>query len=242
LVGASGTLTVIETPVSGWNATVNVLDAVIGQDTETDAELRTRRANELVASGNATLEAIRTHVLDVSGVTASIVFENNTDVTNVDGVPPHAVEVLVLGGTDAAIRQALFEAVAAGIATHGSVSGVVTDSAGNPHTVKFSRPTSISIWIVTNVQKLVANFPADGETQIKNALKAFGDTYPIGKNVTSSALSAKIFAIAGVLDVLECFIGTAPAPGTEATIVITSRQLAAFDTSRITVNLSDGTL
>ncbi len=242
IVAVSGTLTTIDTPVAGWVSAVNVLDAVLGTNIESDAALRIRRADELSSGGNAALNAIRANVLDVADVTACIVFENAGDVTDADGVPPHAVEVLVLGGADADIREAIFDSVAAGIATHGGVSGYVTDSAGFTHLVKFSRPTTVNIYVTVDVQKLAADFPSDGSDQIKAALVVAGDALGIGRNVVSAYLSAKIFAITGVLDVSACKIGLAPTPTLETTLVITSRQLADFDTSRIVVNLTDGTL
>ena len=48
------TLTVIETPVFGLDTAINPLDAVIGRDLETDAELRDRRENTLQVGGAAT--------------------------------------------------------------------------------------------------------------------------------------------------------------------------------------------
>lgn len=236
------TLNVIETPVGGWATAINLLDATPGQDIESDAALRIRRANEVTGEGNATVDAIRAGVLRrVPETTTVTVFENTTDSTDGDGLPPHSVEVLVRGGDDQDIFEAVFAEVAAGIATHGTESGTVVDSSGNSHTVKFSRPTEIDVYVIAEVLRVTATFPSDGSDQIKAALVALGDAYDIGKDVYARALIPAVFGIAGVLNVSAMKIGTAPTPTTENTITVTSRQLAVFDTSRITVTLSAGT-
>lgn len=242
IVALAGELTVIETPVGGWNAAVNLLDAEPGRDIEADPDLRVRRADEVTGQGNATVDAIRAGVLRrVPDVTTCIVFQNTTLVTDGDGLPGKSVEVLCRGGDDQDILEAVFAEVAAGIETYGTESGTVVDSSGNSHTVKFSRADEQEIYIIADVLKVTADFPSDGSDQIKAALVAFGDAYPIGRDVYANALRVPVFGIPGVLNVSAMKIGLAPAPATETTIPITSRQLATFDTSRITVNLSSGT-
>jgi len=74
-----GALTQIITPANGWNAITNPQAGLLGRDVETDAQLRLRRLNSLF-TGNATVEAIRSKILNVPGVDpASVsVFENTT--------------------------------------------------------------------------------------------------------------------------------------------------------------------
>lgn len=234
--GVSGTLTVIETAVTGWDSVINVLDAETGRDIESDAALRLRRAEVLQATGSGTRDAIRADVLRVDGVTECYVFNNPTDTTDSDGVPPHAFEVLALGGDDDEIAQAIWDSGSAGIEIYGSTSGTATDAHGDDQTVEFSRPTEVNIYHVIDVKIDSDTFPSDGDDQIKAAVVAFGDALAIGDDVVSSAHYASIFGVSGVLDVTAVKIGTAPAPATTTTVTITSRQLAAYDTSRITVN------
>src|SRR5690606_23460185 len=62
-----GTLTVIETPVSGLDRGDNQNSTILGRLIETDAELRIRRANTLTVGGNSTPDAIRSKLLNVEG-------------------------------------------------------------------------------------------------------------------------------------------------------------------------------
>jgi uncharacterized phage protein gp47/JayE len=74
-----GTLTTIVTPIAGWNSINNVQAGVTGRFIETDAELRIRRQNSIKLLGLATVEAIRSRLLQqVLGVTSALVFENRT--------------------------------------------------------------------------------------------------------------------------------------------------------------------
>jgi uncharacterized phage protein gp47/JayE len=241
-VADAGTLTVIETAVGGWTDFTNVLDATFGQNRESDTELRGRREIELRKAGSGSADAIRAHLLEeVDGVTAVAVFENPTDSTDVDGLPPHSFEVLVSGGADQDILNVIFTNKPAGIQTYGDVTGTVIDSQGVSRSVKFSRPTEIDIYVVANLVIDAAKWPATGVQQIKDALVAYGPTvYVNGKNVVAGGLEAQTFKVSGVLD-STCLIGTSPGPVSRATVTITTRQFAKLDTSRITVNATPGT-
>lgn len=241
IAGAAGTIATIETPVGGWSSVTNLLDADPGADVEGDAALRLRREDELVGSSRATADAIRARILAVDDVESCHVFQNTTMTTDADGVPAKAVEILVRGGDDDEILAAVWASAPAGIETYGSTSGTTPDAEGNDQTVAFSRPTERTIYVAIHVTAYAAEYPVDGDDQIKAAIVAFGDAFPVGKDVTASAIAAQAFQVDGVLDVTACYIGTSASPVTSTTIVCTSRQLAVFDTSRVTVTVVSGT-
>jgi uncharacterized phage protein gp47/JayE len=240
IVAVSGDITEIETPVGGWQSVINLLDADEGRDQESDEDLRVRREVELAGGGTATVGAIRARLLELAGVTDVTVFDNPSDSINVDGMPPHSVEALVQGGDDQEILDTLLASVAAGIQTTGTESGTSTDSQGFDHAVEFSRPDEIDIWIDVTLIKDPDVYPLDGDTQIKAAIVAMGDAVEAGKNAVASQIIAAVFTVPGVLDVTDIDLGTAPAPSGSVTIPIAFRELAVYDTSRITVATSDG--
>lgn len=238
-VALANTLRTIETPVAGWLSVTNLLDAQTGSDVETDAALRLRREEELQGAANASANAIRARVLRVGDgtnnpVTTCRVFQNTTMVTDADGLPPKSVEVLVQGGEDQDVLDAVFDAVAAGIETYGNVTGTVLDDAGYAQDVAFSRPTTKNVYVVVHVYKDPATFPVDGETQIKQALVV---PYPVAQDVHASAVGARAFKVPGVQTVPTVYIGLAPSPASSTSITCGPRDLAVFDTSRITVTL-----
>ncbi len=81
-----------------------------GQDEEIDAELQDRYYASLGKVGARRVESIEANVLDeVEGVRAAIAIENDTNVVDAEGRPPHSVETVVLGGLDEDIAMAIFK-------------------------------------------------------------------------------------------------------------------------------------
>lgn len=228
----------IETPVSGWATAANALDADLGRDLETDEDFRLRRADLLRAQGDATVEAIRADLLEVDDVEQVFVRTNRTDFTDGNNLPPHSVEAIVDGGADVDVAQQLFESVAAGIETYGhtgqKVTETITDSQGIDHTINFTRPDDVDVWIIADVD-VDDDYPADGDDQIKAALVTLGDALRVSDDVIFERFQAEVFTISGVVDSTDFRIGIAAFPTGQVNISITLRELAKFDTSRITV-------
>lgn len=241
LVANSGTITEIVTPVGGWLGVVNVLDAAVGANQMSNEALRVLRMVELAKPGSGTVDAIEADLVALKNpdVISAIVFHNEDDVTDADGVPPHSVEALVRGGSDQAIWNQLLQSVVAGIKTWGTEVGTAADRRGRLQTMRFSRPVEIPVYVVLTVERDPLTFPADGEDAIKTAIVAWGDAQATGKNVVASRLAAAAFIDESILDV-AALIGTAPAPGTDVTIQVGTRELMALDTSRISITFVDG--
>lgn len=231
---AAASLTVIETPVTGWNSVTNVLDATLGTNLETDSALRIRRQATLQASGSANAQAIRADVLEVSGVTQAAVFENSTDVTNVDGVPPHAFEVVAQGGTNLDIANAIWGSKPIGIGTHGTITQNITDYTGTVQSVKFSRPTDVPIYVSVSIS---VDGTYAGDAAVKAAIAQYFAGFLLGQDVVTALMYSVLFAVQGVTDVQYIRIGTAPAPTLSNNIVIAPRQLASNLTTNDTVTI-----
>lgn len=247
LAAAAYDITVINTTVGGWLGVNNLKDATLGRAIGSDEELRQLRESELAGPGTSPINAIRADLLKLENVIAVTVFVNNTDFTNADGMPPHSVEALVRPATtvpsdfNQAVWDTLLDGVAAGIVTTGNTSGTSVDSQGTAHTMKYSRPTEIPIYATVNVVKDAATYPTNGDTLIKEAIVAWGNKLACGKDAVSSAIAAQAFGISGVLDVTSVLISTAPGPTVSTTIPISLRQLATYDTTRISVVATSGT-
>ncbi len=224
--------------VKGFNSA----DVVLGRDIETDSDFRNRREDLLKVTGKATVDAIRAAVLNVADVDESFVFENVTDVTDVNGVPPHSFETVIRGplAVDAEVSQAIFDTKAAGIQAFGATVIPITDAQGFIHSIGFSRATEIPIFIITTVAtntdpKLGAIYPVDGDAQVAAALAARGNTLGIGAGVVAKVIDCEAFQVDGVIDVTVFFIDDAPAPAVSVNIPIASREIATFDTADIAV-------
>ena len=254
----SGTLTVINTPASGWLAVTNPFDAQVGSSIETDPALRLRREEELRSQGSTTLAAIVADVEEIEGVIEAIGFENKT-AAEVDGLPPHSFEVVVWDGTsedasDNAIAQAIFDA---------SPAGIASASAGETHTgtaieaeteeeyeIEFTRAEDVDLYFEYDLTVDPDVYPIDGDTQVKAAVVKYvnegllavvgedrqvRDATSIGDDVIAASLATPAFSVAGVLDVTAIPLGVTVSPVGTGNIAIGPRQIGRADSSRIVV-------
>lgn len=226
----AGTLTVIATPVAGWLSVTNTADAEPGKAAETDPELRARRELELAQGGTSPADAVRAALLAVPGVTQAVVIENDSDAT-VDGVPPHSLESIVLGGTNAAVALALWKAKAGGISTHGSTTVSVLDAQGDPRSVKFTRPTDKAVWVQARIRVTSAYI---GETAFKNALLTLNSVLLAGATVQISDLIVLARALRGVANV-SIRLGTSSGYFADSDVPVGQRQRGQLAFARITV-------
>ncbi len=242
LEALSGVVKNIKTPVAGWSGVLNLLDADLGENKETDESYRLRGQEEQFSAGSHSVNAIRSDLLALTGVTGARVLQNVSDVTDGDGMPPHTVEALVQGGDDTEIAEYLLDrGIGVGWATFGNTTVVVQDDQGVDYSIKFSRPTPVLIYVDADVIIDEATFPDDGVDQINLAIITWGDARASGLDAVAAAISSQIFQVAGVLDVPAVRIGLSPSPVASTTIVIPLRSQATYDTSRISISTTPGT-
>ena len=235
-VATSGTITVINTPVTGWESVTNPLDADLGTEVETDPEYRQRQEDSLGVSGSTNADAIRAAVLGVEGVSDCRVLENETSIPT--DLPAKSFEVVISDGQptiadDDAVAQVIWGTKAAGIESAGTTTGNATDSNGQIRTQRFSRVTGVDIYLEIDLE-YGAGYDISDQTVI-NALLAFNPD--VAQDLVPSALSGQVFkSAAGVENVTEVRIGNTLSPVFTSRYVIGSDQRAIFDTSRIVVN------
>ena len=242
----AGTFTQIVTPVSGLSSVYNAIAGIPGRAAETDVELRLRYRTSGRTSGSATAMGIRSRILQqVTGVSLCEVYENDTDVVTVDGLPAHSYEVVVQGGDNQTIANVIWATKPGGIQTWSPVStGVhmqVTDAAGHLQVVNFARPLPKYIWV--KARYTVSSeipFPTNGASMIAAAILAYGDMFVPGQDVVHDALYGTIFTVQGLAGVPTLQIAVtdnptdSPSYGT-ANISITPQQIAEFSTTRMDI-------
>lgn len=238
VVANSTTLSVIDSPVAGWAATGNPLDAIVGTAAETNAEFKISRRESVASAGAATPNAIFADVNATEDVTATVVFFNKTDIIDPEGRPPHSVDIIVENGDEDEIAKEIFDTVGGGITFVGDISKTVKDDQGFDQIIKFSRPTPIDIHLEIDLVVNTDLFPADGTTQVENAIKAYGDALGIGITVvvfgSDPNLSCSFQDIPGITD-FTIRVGTAVSPTLDDNVPILAREISSWDTSRITV-------
>ena len=245
IVALAGTITTVATPAIGVTGVTSTADATGGRNIETPSEFRARHLATLNSGGNASVEAIRAHLLEVDDVKQVTILRNRTNATDANGLPPHSVEAVVLGGTDEAIAAELYASVSAGDLTYGDTTVNVTDSEGNIEPISFSRPTVLYAHLEITITP-GEGYPSTGTplTTIRDAVLAYliaDDTAPeMGEDLYRVQLYAPIVTAVPGVAAISIETDTTPAPGDSpsfnaADIVVGPRELLAFDSSRITV-------
>lgn len=252
----AGTLTIISTPIVGWNSVTNAFDATLGAVVQSDTALRLKRQDELAQAGTSTLPSLKANLSALvdsgDGVTQPIisveVYENDTMVA-ANGIPPKAFEAVIWDGPSPAAANAdvaavVFDAKGLGIATSGGVSVTVLDSDGVAHVVKFSRATQrtveFSITLIYDAQKYVGD--AAVKTAIADAFQGSGaQAQGVGGKVSFSVYMAIVQALGGVKRIEGWqmkFSGGSFSSFTDLSPGM--REVAVTDTSVITVTSTAG--
>jgi len=238
----ANTITSIVNPMEGITGVTNPAAFDGGRNVETDDEYRERYYQSVDYAGGVNADAIRGEILqNVESVYSAIVYENDTDEEDADGLPPHSFEAVVYGGLDADIAQQIYRRKAAGIQTHGSTTVAVISAGGQTYNIKFSRPTPVSVYIkITNLTTDEDTFPADGEAQIKQALIDYlGGTVNgglgIGEDVYYNRLPAAIYTVSGVID-FDLEIGEDGTTYSTDNITIDSREKAVTDGEKVSIS------
>lgn len=266
----AGTLTLIVTPITGllqvsntaqyWNPVTLALsgspapgyvavggDAYLGTILETDIAERLRREQTLRATGNATIDAIRAKILEITvnevqTVIACTVFDNDQDIPDqVTGLLPHSIEVLLYDGLGTptpsnTIAQTIWDSKPGGTRVLGNSSGVAIDLAGGHHTVLFSRPATIEITIAVSLH-VNASFDATGATtkaDMVAALAAQANSVFANQTLYWSAFVPVLLAEPGVIGV-ESVAFNGGAANTD--LLAGLREVTYCQTSDVTVNL-----
>lgn len=236
----AGTLTQIVTPVAGWTSVTNALDqSALGRDLESDAALRLRRDLSLRALGSTSSAAIRAAVAEIAGVTSVRVFENATNTTDASGIPANSFEVVVVGGANDSIAQAIYDRKPIGVGTFGTAAGTASDPSGAGHVINFSRPATVNAWVTVNL-RATASAPVDLADRVRNAIALYGDQrIKPGDPLISAALIPTVFGVdPSIVDVPSVLIGLGVGPTLPTTITPTVRQVLDLDSSRVVVNVT----
>ena len=155
------TITQIVTVTLGVSAVNNpAATTVLGVAEETDAALRIRRSNSVSLPSRGYLEGLIGALQDVDGVTQAIVRENDTNGT-VGGIPGHSIWVIVLGGANADVADAIYRKRNAGCGMRGSVTVNVPQVDGTTFPISFDRPTPEDLWISFDVVAITGSVDDD---------------------------------------------------------------------------------
>lgn len=238
----AGSVDTLITTNIGIESITNPFDFETGREEETDSELRLRMEAQTSSVGTATLPAIQSSLLDVTGVTQVLMVENDTMVTNNIGQPAKSLQAFVTGGSDDDIGEVLWETKPAGIATYGTETVLVVDDNGDEQTVYFSRKTDKYAWVIItySLEDDGSDFPALGEEELAEAVITYGEALETGEDFIPSRMYKYLYTVDGCLiDNIEIAVRDTDSevaePYTTSKIEVADTENLIFDLSRVTV-------
>jgi uncharacterized phage protein gp47/JayE len=216
------TVTEIVTAVAGLASCDNAADFVTGRERETDAELRTRREQSLVAPSASTDYGIMAALAALTSVTFARAISDRV---------LHTLRCLVYPSTADSdeVAATIWDTTPAGIELIGAQSAVVTDAAGNSQTVKWDWVTDQTITVDVTIGGIVNN--PTNEAAVKAAVLARFDMLEVGDDVYSTQLVAAVVTALGEA-VTSCVITV----DAGASVVIAEDELAVTSDGDINVN------
>lgn len=241
LAAPIGSITKIYNPQLGWQSFSNTVEATVGAAVEQDATLRVRQGMSVATPALTIVEAISGAVANVSGVMRSFVYENDTGVTDANGIPAHSVSVVALGGNSADIAAAIAKRKTPGAQTYGSTTVVVYDRYGLATPINYFILALVPIYFSVTV-KALAGWVATTPAEIKTALAAFVNSLKIGEDVYLSQSMASAGLIGTTLGstfyISDFKLGTTPAPSGTSNLAILFNQAASADIENINITVT----
>ena len=231
--------------ISGFESVTNLLEPVYGRLQETDVELRQAYIAKSALRSNTMVDSIVSELLNnVANIESASGYENDTDVTDARGLPPHSVEIIVEGGDEQEIASAILMRKAGGIWTHGSIKVSVPTSYGDSVDIRFNRPERIFVWLKVQLRGDATRLPVNYAELVIASIMEDGSRMVAGTSLITQLLNDGIYrTVAGItrVDILTAFSADKMfVPGTadyaERNIMISTRQKISLDEKRIEVS------
>jgi uncharacterized phage protein gp47/JayE len=231
---ALNTVTIISTPVLGWESINNPVPAIVGTGEETDTELRERFRQSKYLRASNTSDALYSALLELDGAQEIRLYVNDTDLVDSIGLDPHSFLVLMLGGSDTDIAQTIWKHTPLGIASQGAQEVAIRTSQGLEQIVKFDRPVYVPIYAEINLTT-DTDFPVGGEDNIKQALSDYvTNNQTIGGKVVYSRLFGPVNETPGH-EIVTLKIGLTAGTVAETTLAMAYNEIAVLPIANITI-------
>lgn len=240
-IAAIGSITNINTPISGWDAVSNQSEANIGRLDEDNTDFRVRLAGETSSADGGTAAALKSKLLNpdlAPGVTYVTIAENRENV-EVNGLKANSIHVTIVGGEHQTIIDLIGKYGPGGAATNGAESGVYTDSEGNPQDIFYSRVDSIAPYYIIELTLDPSIhegevLSAEDEATIKQSLANV--SYQHGQDILNHRNVAAVSAC-GVdgLWTITVKQSLSPGPTLTSNLSIDSTEVVVVDLSRVSV-------
>lgn len=248
----ANTITTIVDTVAGLVSVNNPTPATPGTAAESDGSLRVKRATAVGRPGNNQIDSMLGELYAVDGTRRVKVYENDTNTTDSNGLPPHSIAPIIDGGTDADVAMAIYTKKNPGVALYQAGTPVSVDVTSptypdNVKTIKFSRPKYVDMVIAVTI-KNDGSLPSNTQDLIRDAFIEFAsgglvpaefgfkvDGFDIGETVPYSTLYTPINKVIGQYG--NSYVQTLTVNGGTTNVAIAFNELSRWTSSNITVTL-----
>jgi hypothetical protein len=165
---APHTLTVPVTIILGVISVDNDKSGSLGEDEETDANLKIRRRQSVSIGSFGYLNGLQGALLQLDGVNDAKVYENYTSSTDANGTPGHCIWVVMDGGATDEIAQTIYSKKCPGTNMRGAITYDITTPAQTTFTAKWDNVTDEDFYIKFNIKPI-----ATGITFNIDAIKSY---------------------------------------------------------------------
>lgn len=257
---SAGDLSVIADPVGGWQSVTNPNAAILGDDEESDSDLRIRRKREVAKQSNNQIDSIRAAISGLDGITHLFVDENEEQATDTNGVLGNSYIIFVAGGNGGDIAKAMAGKKNPGCGQNFSntlfpnkeVVNTTTPEHGAAFRATFFRPYTKTIYIDVKVKE-TGNLSSSAAADIENAIVEYSNAtlfdgvtglgfdstgFDIGENVPAGKLHTPVNKIVAENGYVESIDVSLTDGGTGQVVSIAYGELATFAQGNIKVTIS----
>lgn len=132
----------------------------LGINEESDIALKIRRARSVSLGGQGYLANLYAALANINGVSSVFIYENKSDVTDVDGVPSHSIWVILAGSGDPSeIANAIYVKRNAGCGMFGQQSFTVSQITGGSIIINWDNVETVNLFIKFTATSLNGTAP-----------------------------------------------------------------------------------
>ncbi len=244
VLAQAGHINIVKSVIAGWTSVTNTADATPGTLVENDAQLRVRRTASVALPSQGLVDSMYSALSQLDNVRSVAVYENFTETTDANGLPPHSIKAILDGGLDADIAQTMWLRKGQGCTLKGAQTYTITDAQGRPQIMRWDRPIGVDVYIIVNLETPVGT---DIHDAIINNLVAWGtgtltdangNTVSAGSQIGRNVIWSQLFVplnMTAVLDVGSLYLGSEPSPTHQSNLVIPFNSVARWHPENITV-------
>jgi uncharacterized phage protein gp47/JayE len=160
----------------------------VGVNQESDPALRVRRSRSVANATTGYLNGLLAAILALPGVTEAALYENVTSAVDANGIPAHGIWLVVAGGANSDIGNAIYLRKSYGANMKGSQTFPIVTPSGVEFLAQWDNPTPEPLYILFTIKRTVPGFDFSQDA-IKQYM-ASNSSYEIGQFAETSLITA----------------------------------------------------